>query len=70
MRAGAGAVGSADELCPPALAQDEREGLITRWFTEDEPRKPVDSGRMEDAPSLAARSLFARYRALNGDLLG
>jgi ADP-ribose pyrophosphatase len=49
---------------------EEEEGLITRWFTEDEMWELVDNGRMKDAPSLAALSLFARYRAVNGHLLG
>ena len=49
---------------------EEEEGLITRWFPEDELWKLVDDGRMKDAPSMAALSLFARHRAVNGDLLG
>ena len=54
----------------PQRLDEEEEGLITRWCTEEELWRLVDSGRMEDAPSLAALSLFARYRAVNGDPLG
>ncbi|MBR7838662.1 NUDIX hydrolase [Actinospica durhamensis] len=45
----------------PDLEETE-QGLISRWFSEDEVWGLIADGRLKDAPSIAALALFQRHR--------
>jgi len=57
----------ATELSPDPLPQDHDEYIeAPEWLTLDEVYAAVDAGRIEDAKTMVALTLYARHLARNG----